>query len=57
MPKLVVDGQEIEFKQGQTIIEAAGAAGNNFCWHPSLSVSGNCRVCLVEVEKMPELCA
>ena len=58
MPKLVVDGQEIEFKQGQTIIEAAKAAGNtipHFCWHPSLTVSGNCRVCLVEVEKMPKL--
>jgi NADH-quinone oxidoreductase subunit G len=58
MPKLVVDGKEIEFKPGQTIIEAARAAGNNiphFCWHPSLSVSGNCRVCLVEVEKMPKL--
>ncbi len=58
MPKLVVDGKEIEFKQGQTIIEAAKEAGNtipHFCWHPSLSVSGNCRVCLVEVEKMPKL--
>ena len=58
MPKLVVDGKEIEFKQGQTIIEAARAAGNSiphFCWHPKLSVSGNCRVCLVEVEKMPKL--
>ncbi len=58
MPKIVVDGKEIEFKQGQTIIEAAKEAGNiipHFCWHPSLSVSGNCRVCLVEVEKMPKL--
>jgi len=58
MPKFVLDGKEIEFKQGQTIIEAAKAAGNiipHFCWHPSLSVSGNCRVCLVEVEKMPKL--
>jgi NADH-quinone oxidoreductase subunit G len=27
----------------------------NFCWHPSLSISGNCRICLVEIEKMPKL--
>ncbi|MEW6194470.1 MAG: 2Fe-2S iron-sulfur cluster-binding protein [Bacteroidota bacterium] len=58
MPKFIVDGNEIEFQQGQTIIEAARSAGikiPHFCWHPSLSISGNCRVCLVEVEKMPKL--
>lgn len=58
MPKFVLDGKEVEFKQGQTIIEAAKASGSiipHFCWHPSLSVSGNCRVCLVEIEKMPKL--
>jgi NADH-quinone oxidoreductase subunit G len=58
MPKIVLDGKEIEFVQGQTIIEAARAAGitiPHFCWHPSLSVSGNCRVCLVEIEKSPKL--
>jgi NADH-quinone oxidoreductase subunit G len=58
MPKIFIDGKEIEFKQGQTIIEAAKDAGidiPHFCWHPSLSVSGNCRICLVEVEKMPKL--
>ena len=58
MPTLTVDGIQIEFNQGQTIIEAARAAGieiPHFCWHPSLSVSGNCRVCLVEIEKMPKL--
>ncbi len=58
MPTLTVDGKQIEFKQGQTVIEAARAAGieiPHFCWHPSLSVSGNCRVCLVEIEKMPKL--
>lgn len=58
MPKFVLDGKEIEFKPGQTIIQAAEEAGieiPHFCWHPSLSVSGNCRVCLVEVEKMPKL--
>ena len=58
MPTLTVNGQQIEFKQGQTVIEAAKVAGidiPHFCWHPSLSVSGNCRVCLVEIEKMPKL--
>ncbi len=58
MPILTVNGKQIEFKQGQTVIEAAKDAGitiPHFCWHPSLSVSGNCRVCLVEIEKMPKL--
>lgn len=58
MPKIIIDGKEIEFKQGQTIIEAARDNGieiPHFCWHPKLSVSGNCRMCLVEVEKMPKL--
>jgi NADH-quinone oxidoreductase subunit G len=58
MPKINIDGKELEFKQGQTIIEAAKDNGidiPHFCWHPKLSVSGNCRMCLVEVEKMPKL--
>src|SRR4030065_1150777 len=58
MPKFILDGKEIEFTQGQTIIEAAKQhriAIPHFCWHPSLSVSGNCRMCLVEIEKMPKL--
>ena len=58
MPSINVDGKSIEFKQGQTIIEAARDNGieiPHFCWHPKLSVSGNCRICLVEVEKMPKL--
>jgi len=58
MPKLIIDGQEVEFQQGQTVIQAALKHGidiPHFCWHPKLSVSGNCRVCLVEIEKMPKL--
>ncbi|MHB1688816.1 MAG: NADH-quinone oxidoreductase subunit G [Ignavibacteriaceae bacterium] len=58
MQKFVLDGKEIEFEQGQTIIQAAKKSGitiPHFCWHESLSVSGNCRVCLVEIEKMPKL--
>lgn len=58
MPNITIDGLEFEFQQGQTIIQAAKDHGieiPHFCWHPKLSVSGNCRICLVEVEKMPKL--
>lgn len=58
MPNITIDGKTLEFKQGQTIIEAARDNGieiPHFCWHPELSVSGNCRICLVEVEQMPKL--
>jgi NADH-quinone oxidoreductase subunit G len=58
MPKFVLDGIEIDFKPGQTIIQAAKEHGitiPHFCWHPSLTIAGNCRVCLVEIEKMPKL--
>lgn len=58
MPKLIIDNKEVDFVQGQTVIEAAKNAGieiPHFCWHPGLSVSGNCRICLVEVEKLPKL--
>lgn len=52
MPKFILDGREIETAQGKTIIEAAYQNGieiPHFCWHPELSVAGNCRMCLVEV--------
>ncbi len=52
MPKIILDGREIEAEQGKTIIEAAYKNGieiPHFCWHPELSVAGNCRMCLVEV--------
>jgi len=58
LPKLIIDNKEVEFTQGQTVIEAAKASGikiPHFCWHPGLSVSGNCRICLVEIEKLPKL--
>ena len=58
MGKLTINGNDYEFKPGQTIIEVATENGldiPHFCWHPSLSISGNCRMCLVEVEKMPKL--
>lgn len=58
MPKFTLDNREIEFQQGETIIQAAKNSGitlPNFCWHPALSVSGNCRICLVEIEGAPKL--
>ena len=53
MPRLTIDGREIEAPAGQTVMEAARAAGifiPYFCWHPQLSVPGNCRICVVGVE-------
>ena len=58
MASITIDGKKIEFEPGQTIIQAARKNGieiPHFCWHPKLSVSGNCRVCLVEIENMPKL--
>ncbi|MCC6662421.1 MAG: (2Fe-2S)-binding protein [Polyangiaceae bacterium] len=53
MPKFKLDGQEIEFEPGDTIIRAAWRAGieiPHYCWHPGLSVAANCRMCLVEIK-------
>lgn len=53
MPRLTIDGREIEAAAGQSVMEAAKAAGifiPYFCWHPELSVPGNCRICVVGVE-------
>ncbi|HMQ70679.1 MAG TPA: 2Fe-2S iron-sulfur cluster-binding protein [Ignavibacteria bacterium] len=58
MPKITIDSREVEFTHGQTIIQAALNAGieiPHFCYHPAMSVAGNCRICLVEIEKMPKL--
>lgn len=55
---ITIDGRKLLVDSKQTIIEAAASNGitvPHFCWHPKLSVSGNCRMCLVEVEKMPKL--
>ena len=56
MAKLTIDGIEVEVPNGSTVIQAAEAAGieiPRFCYHERLSVAGNCRMCLVEIEKMP----
>ena len=57
MPKLTIDGQEVEVPPGSTVLQACEAAGREvpvFCFHPRLNIAGNCRMCLVEVEKMPK---
>jgi NADH-quinone oxidoreductase subunit G len=58
MPKCVIDGREVEFTPGQNLIEVAKKAGVEipvFCYHPGLSVVAQCRMCYVEIEKMPKL--
>lgn len=57
MAKIEIDGRELEVPNGTTIIQAADEAGiyiPRFCYHKKLSVAANCRMCLVEVEKMPK---
>ena len=57
MPKLTIDGQEVEVPPGSTVLQACEAAGREvpvFCFHPRLNIAGNCRMCLVEIEKMPK---
>ncbi len=58
MPKLTIDGIEYDARPGQTVIQVIYENKldlPHFCWHPALTVAGNCRMCLVEVEKMPKL--
>ncbi|MBI4547502.1 MAG: molybdopterin-dependent oxidoreductase [Ignavibacteriae bacterium] len=58
MAKITIDGKQLEVDNKLTIIQVAlehGIAIPHFCWHPRLSVAGNCRICLVEVEKFPKL--
>jgi len=58
MAKLTIDGIEVEVQDGINVIEAAKAADihvPHFCYHPSLTIVGQCRMCLVEVEGMPKL--
>jgi len=56
MPKLTIDGIEIEAEAGMTIMQAADLVGieiPRFCYHERLSIAGNCRMCLVEVKPGP----
>tara|TARA_Y100001970_G_scaffold251334_1_gene324021 strand:+ start:4780 stop:6810 length:2031 start_codon:yes stop_codon:yes gene_type:complete len=54
MPKLKINNKEIEFESGMTVLQAceiAGAEIPRFCYHERLSIAGNCRMCLVELDK------
>ena len=54
MPKIIINGKEIEFEKGMTVLQACELADveiPRFCYHEKLSIAGNCRMCLVEMEK------
>ena len=56
MPKVKIDGLEIEVENGTTLLQACEMAGAEvpvFCYHERLSIAGNCRMCLVEVKGGP----
>ncbi len=58
MPTVTIDGRTIEVERGTNLIEAAKQVGvqiPHYCYHPRLSVVGQCRMCLVKVEGMPKL--
>jgi NADH-quinone oxidoreductase subunit G len=57
MPKLTIDGQEIEVPPGTTVLQACQRLGvevPHFCFHERLAIAGNCRMCLVDQEKSPK---
>ena len=57
MPKLKVNGIDVEVPAGATVLQACEAVGveiPRFCYHERLSIAGNCRMCLVEMEKSPK---
>ena len=58
MPVVTIDGRTVEVEAGTNLIEAAKKVGvqiPHYCYHPRLSVVGQCRMCLVKVEGMPKL--
>ena len=55
--QIEVNGQTLQARKGQMLIEVTDAAGvtvPRFCYHDKLSIAANCRMCLVDVEKMPK---
>lgn len=53
MPRIFINGTEIQAKAGQTVLQAAldnGIFIPYFCWHPALSIAGNCRMCAIQIE-------
>ncbi len=57
MPKLTIDNVEVEVEAGLTILQACEVIGveiPRFCYHERLTIAGNCRMCLVEMERSPK---
>jgi NADH-quinone oxidoreductase subunit G len=57
MPKVFIDGTEVEVAQGATVMDATNKVGvyvPHFCYHKKLTIAANCRMCLVEIEKAPK---
>ena len=57
MVELEIDGKKVEVPEGSMVIQAAHKVDTyipHFCYHKKLSIAANCRMCLVEVEKMPK---
>lgn len=55
MPKVTINGREITVPDGTNVVKAAEAADveiPHYCYHPGLSVAGNCRMCLVDIRAM-----
>ncbi|CUM63501.1 uncharacterized protein PRCAT00001077001 [Priceomyces carsonii] len=58
--QVTVDGRTVSIEAGSSIIQAADKAGvmiPRYCYHDKLAIAGNCRMCLVDVERMPKLIA
>lgn len=58
--EVTVDGRKVSIEAGSSIIQAAELAGvtiPRYCYHDKLAIAGNCRMCLVDVERMPKLIA
>ena len=55
---LTIDGRQVTVPQGTTVLQAAIQAGIQvpyYCYHPGLGIDGSCRVCIVKIEKMPNI--
>jgi NADH-quinone oxidoreductase subunit G len=56
MPRLIINGRDVEVAPGTNLIEAARAAGAevpHYCYHPGLTIAGQCRLCMVDIDKAP----
>ena len=56
MPKLTIDGMEVEVPDGTNVLEAARQVGveiPHYCYHPGLAIAGQCRLCMIDIDKVP----